>query len=79
MVENLSSALNNDDVSEANDLRGDLTVNLKRRNKLIKMEDRSVLGWDTVAEYEADPIAQRLRRWKEDQASRKQSAYQKEI
>ena len=52
MVENLSSALNNDDVSEANDLRGDLTVNLKRRNKLIKMEDRSVLGWDTVAEYE---------------------------
>ena len=57
MVENLSSALNNDDVSEANDLRGDLTVNLKRRNKLIKMADRSVLGWDTVAEYEADPIA----------------------
>ena len=79
MVENLSSALNNDDVSEANDLRSDLTVNLKRRNKLIKIADRSVLGWDTVAEYEADPIAQRLRRRKEDQASRKQSAYQKEI
>ena len=79
MVENLSSALNNDDISEANDLCGNLTVNLKRRNKLIKMADRSVLGWDTVAEYEADPIAQRLRQWKEDQASRKQSAYQKEI
>ena len=34
-----------------------LTAKLKRRNKLIKMADRSVLGRDTVAEYEADPIA----------------------
>ena len=49
--------LNNDDTSEANDLCGDLKAKLKRRNKLIKMADRSVLGWDTVAEYEADPIA----------------------
>ena len=57
MVGNVSSALNNDDISEANDLCGDLTAELKRRNKLIKMADRSVLGWDTVAEYEADPIA----------------------
>ena len=53
----LSSALNNDDINEANNLCGDLIVNLKRRNKLIKMADRSVLGWNTVAEYEADPIA----------------------
>ena len=57
MVENLSSVLNNDDISKVNDLCGDLTVKLKRRNKLIKMSDRSVLGWDTVAEYDADPIA----------------------
>ena len=57
MVENLSSVLNNDDISEANGLCGDLTVKLKRQNKLIKMSDRSVLGWDTVAEYDADPIA----------------------
>ena len=57
IVENLSSALNNEDTGEANDLCGDLTAKLKRRNKLIKMADRSVLGWDTVAEYEADPIA----------------------
>ena len=57
IVENLSSALNNDDTSEANDLFGDLTAKLKRRNKRIKMADRSVLGWDTVTEYEADPIA----------------------
>ena len=56
-VQNLSSALNNDDTSEANDLFDDLTAKLKRRNKLIKMADRSVLGWDTVAEYKADPIA----------------------
>ena len=56
MVENLSSALNNNGISEANDLCGNLTAKLKRRNKLIKMTDRSVLGWDIVAEYEADPI-----------------------
>ena len=56
-VQNLSSALKNDDTSEANDLCDDLTARLKRRNKLIKMADRSVLGWDTVAEYEGDPIA----------------------
>ena len=56
IAENLSSALNNDDTSEANDLCGNLTAKLKRRNKLIKMADRSVLGWDTIAEYEADPI-----------------------
>ena len=57
IVENLSSALNNEDTGEANDLCGDLTAKLKRRNKLIKMADRSVLGWDTVEEYEPDPIA----------------------
>ena len=44
-------------ICETSDLCGNLTVNLKRRNKLIKMAGRSVLGWDTVAEYEADPIA----------------------
>ena len=55
-VQNLSSALNNDDTSEVNDLCDDLTAKLKRRNKLIKMADRSVLDWDTVAKCEADPI-----------------------
>ena len=49
--------MNNDDTSKANDLCDDLTAKLKRQNKLIKMADRSVLSWDTVAEYEADPIA----------------------
>ena len=49
--------MNNDDTSKANDLYDDLTAKLKRQNKLIKMADRSVLSWDTVAEYEADPIA----------------------
>ena len=57
IVENLSLALNNDDTSEANDLCDHLTAKFKRRNKLIKMADRSVLGWDTVAKYEADRIA----------------------
>ena len=49
--------LNNDDTSEANDLCDDLTAKLKRRNKLIKMANRSALGWDTFAEYVADRIA----------------------
>ena len=44
IVENLSSALNNDDTSEANGLCDDLTEKPKRRNKLIKMADRSILG-----------------------------------
>ena len=57
IVQNLSSVLNNDDPSKANDLCDDLTAKLKCRNKLIKMANRSPLGWDTVAEYEADPIA----------------------
>ena len=56
-IENVSSVINNDDISEANDLCGDLTAKLKRRNRLIKMEDRSVLGWNTVTEYKTDPIA----------------------
>ena len=57
IVQNLSSALNNDDPREANDLGDDLTAKLKRRSKLIKMADRSALGWDTVAEYKDDSIA----------------------
>ena len=60
MIENLSLVLNNDDISEANDLCGDLTAKLKRRNRLIKMADRSVFGWDTVAECKTDPIASDL-------------------
>ena len=49
--------MNNDDTNEPKGLCGDLTAKLKRPNKSIKMADRSVVGWDTVAEYEADPIA----------------------
>ena len=56
IVQNLLSALNNDNPSEANDLCDDLTAKLKRRDNLIKMADRSALGWDTVSEYEAHPV-----------------------
>ena len=35
----------------------DLIAKLKRRNKLIKLADRSVLGWETVAKYETDAVA----------------------
>ena len=57
IVQNLLSALNNDNPSEANDLCDDLTAKLKRRDNLIKMADRSALGWDTVSEDEAHPVA----------------------
>ena len=36
IVQSMSSALNNDDASKANDLSDDLTAKLKRRNKLSK-------------------------------------------
>ena len=56
IVQNLSSVLNNDDASEANDLCDELTAKLKCRNKLVKMADRSDVDWETVAKYETDPI-----------------------
>ena len=79
ILQNLSSALNNDDPSEANDLCDDLTAKLKCLNKLIKMADRSPLGWDTVAEYEADPIASDSDdEKKKDYTSRERGTYQTE-
>ena len=56
IAQNLSPALNNDDPSKTNNLCENLTEKLKRRDKLIRMADRSLIGWDTVAEYEADLI-----------------------
>ena len=78
IVESLSSALNNDDTSESNNLCDDLTAKLKRRNKLIKMADRSVLCWDTVAEYKADPIASDSDDGKNVRQAQEQGTYQKE-
>ena len=49
--QNLSSAFNNDDASEVTDFRNELTVKQKHRNKLFKMGDRSVVGWETVPNY----------------------------
>ena len=49
--------MNNDDGSEANGLFDNLTAKLKRRRKSIKMVDKSNLGWENVAKYEAAPIA----------------------
>ena len=33
------------------------TTKLKKRNKLIKLADRSQVGWSIVLEYEQDPMA----------------------
>ena len=34
-----------------------ITTKLKKRNKLIKLADRSQVGWSIVQEYEQDPMA----------------------
>ena len=41
---------------QTNDLCDDLTAKLKHRTKLINMADRSVVDWETVAQYKTDPI-----------------------
>ena len=72
IVENLLSALNNDDTNKAKGLCGDLTAKLKRRNKSIKMADRSVVGWALLRSMK---LIQSLR---SNQTSREQGTYQKE-
>ena len=52
----MRSANNNDDASKANDLCDGLTAKLKRRDKLIIRADGSIVGWETVVKYKADPM-----------------------
>lgn len=52
IVQNMSSAVNNEMPanSKDNDFCNDLEAKLKRINNLVNMTDRSLVGWETVAE-----------------------------
>ena len=59
IVQNLWSALNDDDPREADNLCNNLAAKLKCRNTLIKMTDRSPLGWDTVVQLLATQMMEK--------------------
>ena len=50
-------AIENNKSDYAKELVESLTETVKRRNKLIKITDTSDGGWDTVRQYESNPIA----------------------
>ena len=56
-VEKCTFYLNKGDLDSVHSGLNSISSKIKKRNKLIKLADRSSVGWSIVEEYEADPIA----------------------